>query len=117
VPVGHEAHRGVALGGTGLGSSVAGRDAAALTALAARRRLIHIQMNMVSSGSGRSTCFVAGVRGDAPRGCLHRQHRPARAGDDSSVPVSDSTPIWAVRSPSLPVRQRDTFQLEIAGTE
>jgi hypothetical protein len=73
----------MALGGTGLRSSVVDRDAAASAALAARRRLIHIQMNMASSGSGRSTCFVAGVRGDAPRGCQHRQHRPARAGDDS----------------------------------
>ena len=71
------------LGGTGLGSSVVGRHAAALAALAARRRLIHIQMNMASSGSGRSTCFVAGVRGDAPRGCQHHQHRPARAGGGS----------------------------------
>jgi hypothetical protein len=48
--VGREAHRGVALGGTSLGSSVAGRDGAAFAALAARRRLIHIQMNMTSSG-------------------------------------------------------------------
>src|ERR1700735_5181062 len=48
--VGREVHRGVALGGTSLGSSVAGCDAAALAALAARRRLIHIQMNMTSSG-------------------------------------------------------------------
>jgi hypothetical protein len=98
--VGREVHR-EALGGAGLRSSVAGRAAAALAALAARRRLIHIQINMTSSGSGRSTCFVAGVRGDAPGGASIAstvQHGP---GTTQSVSIRDSTPIWAVPLLSL----------------